>query len=113
MNTFIHLNTDDYLDLYLFAKKMGDKIWQNEIIVKLREVLSGRPVEIEAFDLENLWENYKQVNSEIVALYSDLLEDSTNEKQNIKEMIMKLKNERRAISRQIDLAKGMDYYRHL
>lgn len=113
MNTFIHLNTDDYLDLYLFAKKLGDKIWQNEIIVKLHDVLSRRPVEIETFDLENLWKNYTKVNSEIVALYRELSEDSTNEKQNIKEMIMKLKNERRAISKQIDLAKGMDYYRHL
>ncbi|MBB6447417.1 hypothetical protein [Bacillus benzoevorans] len=110
MNTVTHLNTDDYLDLYLFAKKMGDKIWQNEIVVKLRDILSGRPVEIESPDLETLWENYKTVSSEIVALYRKLPENSTNERQTIKATIVKLKKQRRAIIKQMDLANGMNYY---
>lgn len=108
MNTVAHLNSDDYLDLYLFAQKIGDKIWQNEIMMKLRDVTNGRTEEIQSLDRYGLWENYQKVNSEIIALYRKLRDRSSNENDYLREEIMKLKQERDAIGRQMNLANKMD-----
>lgn len=108
MNTVARLNSDDYLDLYLFAKKMGDKIWQNEIMMKLRNVTNGRPEEIQSLDRYGLWENYQKVNIEIITLYRKLGDRSSNENDYLREKIMKLKQERAAIGRQMNLTKKMD-----
>lgn len=54
MNMVTHLTTDDYLDLYLFAKKIGDKDWQSEIITKLRNFMNGRQVEMQDSDSNRL-----------------------------------------------------------
>jgi hypothetical protein len=110
MNMVTHLNSDDYLDLYLVAKKMGDQIWQNEIMTKLRDVMNERATDIQSLNLEGLWENYKKINREIVALYRNWFDGTAVENETIHEEIMVLKQERHAIGRQMDLAKGMDYY---
>ncbi len=44
MNTEIKLNVNDYLDLYLFAKKIDDTLWQHEIIEKLRDFSTERSI---------------------------------------------------------------------
>jgi hypothetical protein len=107
MNTEIELNVNDYLDLYLFAKKIGDTPWQNEIIEKLRNFSTERSIKNQPLEKDILWKKYKMINEEIYTLYQEIQNPFTNEE--LQEKIMDLKQQRILLGRQIGLTKGNSF----
>jgi hypothetical protein len=103
MNKKIELNVNDYLDLYLLAKDLGDTIWQLEIIEQLDALTTGRPIKNQPLDKDILWKKYKLINEEIYQLYQHIKKHSTNHE--IQEKMGNLKQERIGLGRQLGLSK--------
>jgi hypothetical protein len=66
-----------YLDLYLLAGSLGDKQWQEEVLVQLQEVIMEQN-EDPSLTINNLWEEYKMINVELLDLYNQLRNHSSN-----------------------------------
>jgi hypothetical protein len=103
MNAVTHLDINDYLDLYLYARNIDDILWQNEIIEKLQNLLNGSSLKNQSLDSDTLWEKYKYINKEILTLYHQLRDHSIND--DLQEKILNLKQQRISLGRQIGLAK--------
>jgi hypothetical protein len=107
MNAEIKLNVNDYLDLYLFAKKIDDTLWQHEIIEKLRDFSTERSIKNQPLDKDALWKKYKIINEEIYTLYQELQNPFTNDE--LQEKIMDLKQQRIFLGRQMGLTKDNSF----
>jgi septal ring factor EnvC (AmiA/AmiB activator) len=97
-NTYLGVN--DYLDLYLLAKNLGDQTWKKEILEKMEKIRKEDLFrQVPEQSINNLWNKYKEVNTEIIDLYRKLYNNKSNTEM-MKE-IKKLKKELIAVSRQI------------
>ncbi|MGG3940893.1 hypothetical protein ABEV54_05440 [Peribacillus psychrosaccharolyticus] len=96
-NNKTFLTVDEYLDLYLFAKNLGDIQWQNEIIAQLK---NHNQKTDKTWEIQALWESFERVNNKILALYKELRNDSTISEA-IGEKLWTLKQQRIEISREI------------
>jgi hypothetical protein len=74
----IKLEVDDFLDLYLLAEQLGDKVWQEEIIKQLKNP-THEIVEDQLLTIHNLWLEYKNINANILELYNKLRSNTTDE----------------------------------
>lgn len=96
----MELGVNDFLDIYLLARNLGDHIWQQEMIEKLENL---REEEISKQDptltIHNLWLEYKHINTKILDLYNQLRNDSSDSE--IYRKIKSLKQQRINISRKI------------
>ena len=91
---------DDYLDLYLFAGKIGDKLWQQDIIVKLKGINQHKtPTDVTRLNL--FLERYKEMNKEILSIYQQMKQQPSNN--DLFEKIHSLKQQRLILGRQIRL----------
>ncbi|KKI90493.1 hypothetical protein WQ54_21345 [Bacillus sp. SA1-12] len=88
------LQVNDYLDLYLFAGQIGDPLWQQEIIEKLKTIQSKKK-QNQSTLLKNLIERYKQLNDEILSIYNQKNHQYFDWK------LRKLKHQRLIVGRQI------------
>lgn len=91
------LEVNDYLDLYLFAKSIGDQVWQEEILNKLQNYNQKHVDQIKV--IHNLWAEFKHINEKILGLYQELRMDSSNSY--LTEKILELKQNRIEITRQL------------
>lgn len=96
-NNKTFLTVDEYLDLYLFAKNLGDIHWQNEIIEQLK---NHNQKTDKTWEIQALWESFERVNTKILALYKELRNDSAASEA-IGEKLWTLKQQRIEISREI------------
>ena len=96
------LEVNDYLDLYLLAKSLGDQAWQEEIITNLQNYNQHQVEQNKS--IHNLWSEFKRLNEKILELYQELRTDSTNNSY-LEERIMDLKQKRVKITRQLRLKK--------
>ena len=76
-----NLEVNDLLDLYLLAGKLNDQDWQQEIIEKLKnpKTSNGERDEEPTMKIQNLWLEYKNINGQILELYSRLKDNITEE----------------------------------
>ncbi|WP_141432106.1 hypothetical protein [Bacillus sp. 03113] len=96
----IHVEVNDYLDLYLYADRIGDTTWKLEIIEKLKNIQnSTKKTENKSLDSRNLWEQYKKVNEQILSIYDQLRAQTSNIE--LHEKIGKLKEQRLFLGQQI------------
>lgn len=102
----IFLDVDDYLDLYLLAGKLSDSSWQEEIKKKLQNYQYDSTL-----TLRSLWQKYKKVNLDIIALYQQVQKQPFNEE--LGKRILNLKQERMELSRQIHIEEGKVQRRQL
>jgi uncharacterized membrane protein YheB (UPF0754 family) len=76
----LKLEVDDYLDLYLLADQLEDRVWQEEIMNQLK---NPTHVIVEDQDqlitIHKLWLEYKNINSDILELYNKLKYSTTEE----------------------------------
>lgn len=107
MDTVTHLDENDYLDLYLYARNIGDKLWQNEIVEKLQNLTNESSFKNQSLYYDTLWDKYKHTNNEILSLYHLLRTHPTND--DLQEKILNLKQKRISLGRQIGLAKGNSF----
>ncbi|MNI50681.1 hypothetical protein D3C73_1053620 [compost metagenome] len=92
---------NDYLDLYNYAKLLGDAQWQQQILHILQDS-SLLEEEIQFFLLQDLWKMFDNVNSKLIGLYKELKVIKDNSKaEQIKEEVWELKLQRIAITRKI------------
>lgn len=96
-NNEVLLEVNDYLDLYLYAKSIGDQAWQEEIIHKLQNY-NQHPIH-QTKVTNQLLAEFKHINKKILGLYQELHTDSFNSY--IPEKIMDLKQRRIEITRQL------------
>ncbi len=100
MNTGLSCrNANDYLDLYLLAGSLGDKEWQNEIMNRLHQCYGDIAREELSQEIQNLWKEYRQINSMIIDLYRLLKTNPSDEK--TKSQIRILKHKRATLYRRI------------
>lgn len=74
--TFLEVN--DYLDLYLIAKSLHDKSWQQEIIEKLKDVPKGDIQKEISSNIDKLTGEFRMVNTDILDLYRQLRKEPGN-----------------------------------
>ena len=94
-----YLEVNGYLDLYILAGSLGDKQWQEEVLVQLQKFL-GEQNEDPTVTINNLWEEYKRINVEILDLYNELRNHSANRE--LHKKVWELKQARNLISRKIN-----------
>ena len=99
-NKEIHLEVNDYLDMYLLARNLGDTLWQNEIIEKLKND-DNDTSDDPSIKLQTLWKQYHEINEDILELYRQLKASSHNE--DIQGKIWSLKEKRMDLSRKIQI----------
>lgn len=73
-------NANDYLDLYLLAKSLGDKEWENEIMDRLNQCHGDMVKDELSSVIQDLWKEYREVNSSIMDHYQLLQENPSDEK---------------------------------
>ncbi|WP_141433319.1 hypothetical protein [Bacillus sp. 03113] len=92
---------DDYLDLYLYAKSMGDVLWQEEILLALRQSEIKAEEEKMTSNSENLLKQYKKVNDDILQYYHQMQTFSPSA--NSENRLRLLKEQRLALGRRIKM----------
>ena len=98
-----------YLDLYILAGSLGDKQWQEEVLVQLQKVLMEQN-EDHSVTINNLWEEYKMINAELLDLYNQLRNQSSNRE--LHKKVWKLKQKRLSVSRKIHDAEHKSKQHH-
>lgn len=94
------LEVNDYLDLFILAGNLGDKQWQQEIIVKLQNRQTQESQNDESATLDHLWTEYKKINKTIHELYSQLQSMPSNH--DLQEIMWNLKQRRIELGRKIN-----------
>jgi uncharacterized phage-like protein YoqJ len=100
-NKETHLEVNDYLDLYLFAESLGDKLWQNEIIEKLQNNHKDLSQHGPSLTLQTLRKEYQKISIDILELYSQFQEKPFNEE--LQEKTWDLKQQRIELSLKIHI----------
>jgi hypothetical protein len=93
-----YLEIDDYLDLFLLAGGLGDNNWQEEVLIQLQNVQNRKNVEPK-LTINDLWEEYKMINAELLDLYNELRDHSPDKE--LYKKIEELKQERISVSKKI------------
>lgn len=92
---------NDYLDLYQYARSIGDIEWQQEILAKLKntqsEIESALPPQ--SYSHEDIWRIFDGINQEILSLYQQLRAQPSNPQ--LRGRILELKQHRQKLTRQI------------
>ncbi|MBE6185171.1 hypothetical protein [Heyndrickxia ginsengihumi] len=90
---------NDYLDLYLFAKNIGDIKWQQEILEILKSADQEIEKEKEVILHKELWDEYDQINEQLLSIYEQL---KTNPyRTELQDRLWELKLKRVELNRQI------------
>lgn len=97
------MNIDDYLDLYNYAKSLGDADWQASITESLTLLLSSS-ASFEDDELTTLWSRFDRINEELKQLFLNMRAhtDSTRIRE-WEEKVWELKMERIIVSQHIRL----------
>ncbi|MCM2976105.1 hypothetical protein M3592_11725 [Priestia aryabhattai] len=102
-NTQQALSVDDYLDLYLLAKELKDETWQQELLAALKTKQNRSFEDKQSALVQEIWEDFKQLNEDISFTYRLIQEEPTNEQFQVK--LMNLRERRITLSRELYLAK--------
>jgi hypothetical protein len=102
-NTQTNLCINDYLDLYLLAKEINDETWQQEILAVLKTQQNRSFEEKQSALVQEIWEDFKQLNEDISFTYRLIQKEPTNEQFQTK--LRHLRERRITLSRELYLAK--------
>lgn len=93
---------DDYLDLYNFAKSIGDTAWQKDILEKLQDRNSIIREDLRQVNQQDLWKMFDCVNAKMMELFHQLREATSRNQANVLlEKVWELKLKRVEITRKI------------
>lgn len=90
---------NDYLDLFNYAKSIGDTLWQNDILFMLSNLNNNIHEHVYNTEKYNLWNRFEELNKQIDNLYKS----TSREKRtgNFVDKILSLKEERGNVLDQI------------
>ncbi len=95
------MNVDDYLDLYNYARSLGDAEWQASIAESLKLILSA-PVFSEEAELSTLWSRFDRINEELKQLFLNMRTHADSIRiREWEEKVWELKMERIIVSQHI------------
>ncbi|RBW71366.1 hypothetical protein [Bacillus taeanensis] len=93
---------NDYLDLYRFAKEIGDQDWQQELSTKLSNSETFVTKETHEIIQADLQQSFDEIDNEIAALYYQLNAlHSQHEKEKLREQVWHLKIKRASLMQQL------------
>lgn len=93
---------DDYLDLYNFAKSIGDSAWQEDILNKLQDREFLIQEDLQYIHQQDLWTMFDRVNETMMELFHQLREATNRNQANmLLEKVWELKLKRVEIARKI------------
>ncbi|WP_426447952.1 hypothetical protein ACP26L_26760 [Paenibacillus sp. S-38] len=93
---------NDYLDLYNYAKLLGDKAWQADILEALRSREATIRREEQSAAREQLWRQFDALNLRLLELYARLRDtDSRKTAEELQGEIWALKVERIRLTNRI------------
>lgn len=96
------MSVDDYLDLYNYAKSIGDAEWQASLASSLHELVSAPVPSADEVKLAALWERFDQINEELKTLFLKMRTQSASAYSGRwEERIWELKMERIIVSQSI------------
>ncbi|WP_037284101.1 hypothetical protein [Saccharibacillus sacchari] len=96
------MSVDDYLDLYNYAKSIGDAEWQASLTASLAEQLAAPAPSAEEVKLAALWERFDQINEELKGLFLKMRTQSASAYSGrLEERVWELKLERIIVSQSI------------
>ncbi|SDW89677.1 hypothetical protein [Paenibacillus sp. CF384] len=93
---------DDYLDLYNFAKQLGDQQWQEELLEAMRHKNALDREEAVRSAKEELWHKFNTINHQMMDLLAQMKQSSDPaEESTIRELIGTLKLQRMDLAKKI------------
>jgi hypothetical protein len=96
---------DDYLDLYNYAKHIGDTEWQQQIIEALSQkdmIIQNQVQEMQEKLKQDLWKMFDAVNRNMLQIYEELRKSQDIKQVEIlRKQVWELKSQRIDISRKI------------
>lgn len=101
MDTVTETWVNDYLDLYNYARSIGDSEWETELLETLRKKEGLREYR-KAVLLRELWSTYRRVNEQLTEVFTDMRNTADRKQTEIlQEKWYNLKVKRMAIARKI------------
>lgn len=96
------MSVDDYLDLYNYAKEIGDADWQADLIQSLRILTSITESDRQEQNIKEMWNRYDDINKVLLELYDKLRTGGDdNQTQAWKERVWELKLERILLAKKL------------
>jgi hypothetical protein len=96
---------DDYLDLYNYAKHIGDDQWQQQIIQALTNkdlLIQTQLQEMQDKLKQDLWRMFDSINRNMLQIYEQLRKSQDQQQvENLRKQVWDLKSQRVDISRKI------------
>ncbi|GEN32584.1 MULTISPECIES: hypothetical protein [Aneurinibacillus] len=93
---------NDHLDLYIYAKKIGDIEWQKQILAALHNKDQLLRQELHQMVSEGLWKKFDQINEDLVLVYRQLCHSKEPHLfEELKWKVLLLRAERQSIMEQI------------
>ncbi|AHV97587.1 hypothetical protein [Paenibacillus sabinae] len=96
------MSVDDYLDLYNYAKQIGDAQWQAELIQTLQQLKSMTEAEIREQKIKEMWIRFDDINAVLLELFEKLRNGgSDNQARAWRERVWELKLERISLAKKL------------
>lgn len=93
---------DDHLDMYNYARQIGDLEWQEQLLAAIRNREEQLREDALNTAKEELWEQFNTVNHKMMELIARRkLSDNAEDDSTIKELIEDLKQQRIELAKQI------------
>ncbi|SFM20340.1 hypothetical protein SAMN03159341_12046 [Paenibacillus sp. 1_12] len=96
---------DDYLDLYNYAKYIGDTEWQQQITEALsnkESIIQNHVLEMQEKLKQDLWKMFDTVNRNMLQIYEELRKSQdVKQVEDLRQQVWELKTQRIELSRKI------------
>jgi hypothetical protein len=63
---------NDYLDLYLFAREIGDLDWQQDILSRLQKCDVLVKEQMDKMLIDHLWQKFDEINTKLLDIYEKM-----------------------------------------
>ncbi|AIQ13095.1 hypothetical protein [Paenibacillus durus] len=103
------MSVDDYLDLYNYAKQLGDAQWQADLLTSLKNFKNMTEAEIREQKVREMWLRFDHINANLLELFDKLRTGGDdNQARAWRERVWELKLERISLAKELQ-----DKYIHL
>jgi len=93
---------NDYLDLYQYAKEIGDLDWQQDILGKLQQLDILVKEQIETLLTAQLWRKFDEINTKLLEVYEKMNNPFISyEVERLQDQAWELKQERVNVSQKL------------
>ncbi|MDT3424793.1 hypothetical protein J2Z22_000305 [Paenibacillus forsythiae] len=103
------MSVNDYLDLYNYAKQIGDAQWQADLLTTLKNLKNMTEAEIREQKVREMWIRFDDINAVLLELFEKLRTGGTDiQARAWRERVWELKLERISLAKELQ-----DKYIHM